>query len=186
GVNIMRPRLRFEETSSRTRRIARSSDWPCLQGENDGQVQCWEFESQLALLSMRMTTFGFCALLPVPVNRSMSSPRAGMPSPAMARAAMERRKTLDFTKPPEKGLRAVGCHVQGFHADGDALCRCHVDGRGRRGRAGVECICGDFPHGARAERVAGSGGAGDAEGALRLRGHARQVLARRREVELAD
>src|SRR6478672_8320566 len=48
GVNIMRPRLSLS-TSSSTRRIARSSDWPCLQGENDGQVQCWEFESQLAL-----------------------------------------------------------------------------------------------------------------------------------------
>src|SRR5437016_2843211 len=108
----MSPRLsELSATSFTTWRSARSSDWPCFTLPG----QCWLFASQLALLSIMITTFGFCALLPVLVKRSMSSAATGTHRQAIAAARKEElRKTVDFTKPPvEKGLRAIGCHVQG-------------------------------------------------------------------------
>src|SRR2546421_9560418 len=126
GVKSERPRLsELSATSLTTLRSARSSDWPCLMLPG----QCWEAEFQFALLSMKMRMFGFCALLPVLVNRSMSSAATGAHRHAIAAARVKewRKKNVRFTKPPVKrGIRAVGYHVQSSHQYREAQWRCHV------------------------------------------------------------
>src|SRR5436190_16063545 len=84
-------------------RSAFNSDSPCFALPFTGG-QCWLLESQLALLSIMMITFGEDPLAAELVNRSMSSAPAGTHKAAIAAAATERFKKVVFFKwPPERG-----------------------------------------------------------------------------------